>query len=502
MLYEHDDIITGTELKNKEIPSEYFFCNVCYLPVHKNDTNTHCNDAKHIYNTKIDGHYFLEYSYSLRKLKCNVCFIYFPTNMMEEHLSNVDHLKMYENLLASNYLIKSTKIFCELCILYLEIGDEIKHVKSTGHLVLLKTKNYVPKEKTKKKNKKITETKAGKEKKSILPNVGTVIDNNDSQEQEYVDLVTCKVCDITMEDTEKDIKNHLHIFHQIEDITTVIENSNIKLVGSSLICVNCCEYVPIKDKLKHLSNPTHIVKSLKKPNENFELSNTVKNDDKNNNELNTKSKSKDTFFVPKKDRIDAKKQIICSICNLAVPNSANSMQIHETGKKHNTNLQAILLKNNIEVRPDYLRCTICCMNIEKNELIPHIKSDYHNCVEEKSKNITNISYCDLCNKFITTNMERHVLSAVHKSKEIPKNVASFLCFVCDVLLTNSESNIREHNEGIQHKNNIKILNENTVKVSNNKGYCETCDVTFTFKMIKQHINTSQHLILMGKDMQQ
>ncbi|XP_045541312.1 uncharacterized protein LOC106713429 isoform X1 [Papilio machaon] len=501
-------------IKKREIASKYYFCNVCYIPVNKKDTEIHCDDPKHISNAKIESHYLLDYSYALSKLRCTICKIYFPINKMKDHLKNYQHKSTYDALLTANYLKKTTKnIFCELCIVYMRIGNEIKHIESLGHVTLLKSKTKAESKTDKKTNKASLHAKDTKDNVQKIdenkPQNVTLVGKNNTDMKSGNDKVnvqlnsnqksvTCKVCDIKMLDNEKDVKNHLLKYHKIDDTKSVKENSKMRLTGNLFICETCCEYVTIEDELKHLSSPTHIVKALRKSDiDDNKINVQVKKDDTNNNQL--PSTSKDIIFMPRFKKTDTKKKRYCFICATSVYDDIDSIQRHENGKKHNSNFESILKINKIEDRDVYLQCTLCCMPLEKNELITHINSDYHLRKENVKKGVTTVTYCDTCQKFITTKIEAHILSAAHKSREIPKNVASYLCHLCDVSLTNSNMNIKEHNDGSQHKNNVKMLDDNTIKISDDNFYCETCEMSVTYKLIRQHINTSKHLILMGND---
>ncbi|CAG5000977.1 unnamed protein product [Parnassius apollo] len=323
----------------------------------------------------------------------------------------------------------------------------------------------------------------------------------------------CRICLVIIPNKTENIQEHVNGYNHNNNAAILLVQNRLKLTGNQYFCDGCREPVTVGDQFDHINKRSHAVNMVRT------LTNDIvnafaENQDHTDTESNTGSsiikgqalkvshssseKIQQKYFEIKLTNKPG--EVNCQVCCVKVPSSVSTLKMHIGGRKHVTMLQEMLSKNKIQVKSDCFNCLVCQMDMKKYALFNHVQNETHVAALTKTKRN---SICKVCNiAIIKETMAEHVLTVQHINNQKKKNeMSSHMCEICDVQLTNNATNIDEHNNGSQHKNNLKQLELNNIEIKEGemkeKCYCNTCGVYFTCKSFQEHIRTSQHLILSG-----
>ncbi|CAK1592105.1 unnamed protein product [Parnassius mnemosyne] len=329
----------------------------------------------------------------------------------------------------------------------------------------------------------------------------------------------CRICLVIIPNKAKNIQEHLNGYNHNNNARILLVQNRLKLTGNMYFCDGCRESVNVGDQFDHINKRSHAVNMFRTFTNDI-VNAFAENKDHTDTESNTDStiikgqalkvpqscsekiQPKNYFEMKLTDKLG---EVNCQVCNVKVLNRASVLKMHIEGRKHVEKLQEMLSKNKILLKNDRFNCSVCQKYMRKEVLFNHVKNQNH--ITALAKTPPD-SICKVCNiVIIKGKICEHVLTAHHISNQKKKNeITSHLCEICDVQLTNNATNINMHNDGLQHKNNLKQLEVNNVEIKEcemkKKCYCNTCEVYFACKSIKEHIRTSQHLVLSGSGLTQ
>ncbi|XP_068627392.1 uncharacterized protein [Battus philenor] len=506
---------------------------------------------KHECNEKTCVYYILESVPNLNKVKCKVCSVMLSKETCDEHLLSRKHVYEHAKMLKENFLRKGPEKFtliCKICNVNLHIGDELDHIETTKHATLAEAstlsksdknheennykellgvvcqydlqcnesgqrKNNVdksgkrPNENLNVLNFKTDQTKKSKKShKSDNPatikkehsfdrfidpmmneNVVNIDSKNEIKEKKSDDISagaknldlsglesnlktnkkTCKICNFSITNNPFNIIEHLKGPIHGCNMNT-LKCNKIKVLDNMFSCELCSEDVPLGEQFAHITSRKHFINHSNAwsscrvaDNKDAQNSNYSNIKPLNFSQFGLSNIQRYSYFEMKASNNPS--EVTCQVCSTKVQNHISILRTHVDGKKHSTLLNEMVTTNNIFFKKNHFFCVVCCIKLSTSDLFSHIKD------------------------------ERHLTA-----------LKMFACVITDndFRVTKKEMNVKTHNEGLQHKNNIKFLEDNTLKMKGSVCYCETCDKSFSQDQIQEHISTARHLILKGADVAQ
>ncbi|CAK1592113.1 unnamed protein product [Parnassius mnemosyne] len=325
----------------------------------------------------------------------------------------------------------------------------------------------------------------------------------------------CRICLVIIPNKTEKIQKHLNGYDHNYSARILLVQNRLELTGNLYFCDGCREPVNVGDQFDHIKKRSHAV-NMDRTFTNDIVNAFVENQDHTDTESNKdntlikrqvhtlKVLRSSSLKIPMKyfemKLTDNLGVVTCQVCNVKVPHVVSALKIHVEGRNHVEKLQEMLSKNKILTKNDRFNCSVCQKYMRKEVLFNHVKNQNH--VSALAKTPPN-SICKVCNiAIIKGKIAEHVLTTQHINNVKKKNeITNYLCEICDVQLTNNATNINEHNDGLQHKNNLKQIEVNNIEIKEcemkKKCYCNTCEVYFACKSVQEHILTSKHLILSG-----
>lgn len=296
-----------------------------------------------------------------------------------------------------------------------------------------------------------------------------VIDADDT------DHYLCRVCDEKVKKPIDEVKKHVTLPTHLHNYNALLSRNSIKKIAKDIFfCCLCSVKILIKNEILHINSKKH--KLLCGP----EAQNTACAESKatSSNSL-LDNISNHTPQLPQKIEINKNegiaiketKSFFCDICNVNVPNTKHNIETHIKGGPHIKNMQKMFDKKVDVQKKDTIKGKINIVNVmEKNKVqTNNLKKEANDIsTDKKIKN----------NYYLAKTNNPHILK----------------CLVCDVFMTNNETNIGTHVKGLNHLNNYTVIIEkNHLKIKDNDVYCKVCSVHISIGNEISHCKGKKHV---------
>ncbi|CAH0727094.1 unnamed protein product, partial [Brenthis ino] len=279
----------------------------------------------------------------------------------------------------------------------------------------------------------------------------TVIDADDT------DYYLCRVCDEKVKKPINEVKKHVTLPTHLQNYNALLSRNSIKKIGKDIFfCSLCSVKILIKNEILHINSRNH--KLLCDP----EAQNTLCAESRatSSNSLLEKNSNPNPqlpqIIETNKNigiAIKETKSFFCDICNVKVPNSKHNIETHIKGGPHIKNMQNMFDKK---------------VEVKKKDIIEGKINIDDVMVDKKLRN----SY------YVTKTNNPHILK----------------CIVCDIFMTNNETNIGTHVKGFNHLNNYTVIIEkNHLEIKDNDVYCKICSVHISIGNEISHCKGKKHM---------
>lgn len=475
-------------LENKE-----FYCLACNKLFQDKDI-THINSYEHINamvksektesspvnESKIHAH--MQKTANPKELQCKVCLIavpFLPKNI-DEHVIGRNHIKNY-NKIFDKYKRIDDKYFCETCKVFLNDPGLLDHDC----------------EENRKEKLEITEVKIIKDK--PLPD----------------GHIPCRICKVSFPNQPDIVEKHNNSEGHLENCSKIMEYNRfvdnqdnyffeLTTVSESM-CSNLSPNTTTKGSKKKKPSIIEVTKSV-------ETQNAL--------EIQVPETSTSSGLHDHMEYTEKPGSLYCKVCNVAVPNNSNCVDLHINGIKHENNYNVLLRDNKLQDRVDrfycefcetllpksfgikhvftlehkinmeatasasvqatsvpeahylierleqtgQLHCKLCKLEFKKPSTVrshlgsPNHTAIYKNFVEKNHLILKGDTYfCNLCNELLAKNAEyTHVDSKKHKHNMSPNK---YVCKLCNVAIPNNLKNINEHFQGMLHQSKLTLTSD-------------------------------------------
>lgn len=541
----------GPEIPVEKVPTnvtvgniDEIVCTICFVSIGPDGIESHERTPEHRSNESLAVHHLLEYSSTHMTLKCKVCSTGFPVHMKAEHVASPFHQNNYKKLLTANTMTRSAhSVFCDTCVAYIRIGDELAHITSKTHITLTlnvlacdqseiaaaqKKANehhycavcskYVPGDA---KNLRTHENGAHHRKKLALLEAAKGKGCNDkTQAQKTVAATPEAVVPVPKAVVpQKAIAPAPKTIDPSNATQRATTRELIKATANAAVveCKVCSATLPSKPPAldEHLKGYAHMKNAVELEKAGLKLHDDIywcvrcdacvplggqfqHLNDAQHHENTTKSLADEAEGKKRPQQLDSvdldalkstenKGATRCRLCDVLVPGSGSTLRMHFAGRKHCAQLAAFLAENSMSEKDGQFVCDICGCSVPRSSLFQHVANFNHTFRKTALWAAAKIE-----------NVNRNVHDQLGKSTEVGGDdttgilrVESIDKLSADEGKSNSNEKYRDGVKDAQASHREAIQKEEVVKATTTNDHAHSCAVC-NVQLTAGEVNLSVH----------
>ncbi|XP_013138175.1 PREDICTED: uncharacterized protein LOC106103065 isoform X3 [Papilio polytes] len=368
---------------------------------------------------------------------CYFCDVPIPntTRNINEHLDGSKHKQTVKEILNINgLLVKNGSTYCKYCHNNMVKEYQYYHIQLESHkanIIAVKKINVKESNIDKINTSKDIEIKTKEDSIQEINNGTTEIDIPSVMEKTPKgNEISCKICNVIVPLRTSNIQDHLEGNKHMKNLMELLDNNKIIIKETRNFCELCSFYIQDNMNYEHIISYFHMRK--------LEIH-------ENNNKNDAKSKRLKTVFTYILNILESG-NLLCTVCNVIIPNKESNITEHINGKKHISKETDVFKKNKLIINDMNSYCDICSLYILKGSEHDHIKTKLHednmNRKSDKTDNIDQIPQ---------SNNSTEYIGIVQSTPHVVR------CTLCNVDVPDSVHTLNMHVQGTKHKSNFKTL---------------------------------------------